>query len=101
MYLDSRSSEYEGQSLILRTPVLESDGPKCMKVALSMYGKDMGSVEVFVVSDGTEKKVFGEEGSKNGNDRKWFDNKINLPSGTYEVWLFCLFLIRSVLLSLD
>ena len=87
MYLDSRTSipSYQGKSLILRTPALESDGPKCMKVALSMYGKDMGSVEAFIITNGTEVKVLGEEGHKAGNNRKWFDTGFSLPSGIFEV----------------
>jgi len=85
LYLDSRTSQYKGKSLILRTPILKSEGPKCMKVALSMYGKDMGSVEAFIVTNGTEEKVFGQEGNKNGNSRKWFDTGFSLPSGSFEV----------------
>ena len=87
MYLDSRTSipSYQGKSLILRTPAFENDGPKFMKVALSLYGKDMGSVEAFIITNGTEVKVLGEEGHKAGNNRKWFDTGFSLPSGIFEV----------------
>ena len=56
-----------------------------MKVALSLYGKDMGSVEAFIITNGTEVKVLGEEGHKAGNNRKWFDTGFSLPSGIFEV----------------
>ena len=81
MYMDSRFGEKFGKSLTLTSPLIKtSNEQKCLRMALSMFGKDMGSTVINLIkSDGSEIELFKQEGNKNGDGLHWFDVSETLP----------------------
>eukprot|EP00111_Clytia_hemisphaerica_P003402 TCONS_00009717-protein len=82
MYMDSKSRAGTASSLTLTSPLIKtSNEKKCLRMALSMYGKEMGSTIINLIkSDGSVDEVYKQEGNKDGDSQHWFDVSETLPS---------------------
>ena len=77
-YIDARSDESRGKFATLTSPKARTDTPKCMRVAVSTEGKDMGSAEINIITSSGRTQAFKQTGNKD-TPNGWFDTYTDLP----------------------
>jgi len=77
-YIDARSAESKGKYATLTSPKARTATPKCMRVAVSTEGNDIGSAEITIITATGRAQAFKQTGNKD-TANGWFDTYINLP----------------------
>lgn len=66
LYIEASAPRVSGDRARIMTPLLHGDGPRCLQFFYSMYGGDIGALEVYVLrADGRElEHMWGKNGDQ-------------------------------------
>eukprot|EP00794_Sanderia_malayensis_P018883 gene18883-20784_t len=78
LYIETSYPRKDGDKATLRSPVLMSNTPTCLKFKANMYGSNIKTLEVSSVISGSKTSMLKITGNKGQN---WFDKSIDLPVG--------------------